>query len=182
MATKSKLSMAGLKKEIDELTVAKNQAESRLSLQAAYVTQLANRVDELEKKLDKVERTADTAYDKATFSKTRMEQIAQAAYRTEQFFNEKSIKSAEKNAKQLSELYHANVSMLATVEMVLHTLWRMNPKQRPISLADAALKMVALMGHGPEFFLARDTHSIQTWIEYLQNLTEEGYPRTADPK
>ena len=72
--------------------------------------------------------------------------------------------------------YQQVLTQASTVEMVLYTLYKIPKQLRPLTIEDAAIKLVRLIGHGPEYFHARREWRIQDWIKHLANLTEGDMP------
>lgn len=92
-----------------------------------------------------------------------------------------ALTEAQDRADAIAHLYQGAMMMLSTVEMVIHTLWRTPVEQRPIELTEATVKMLRLMGHGPEYFLARDQYTLEAWIRFLARVTEADMPHQSQP-
>ena len=72
--------------------------------------------------------------------------------------------------------YQRVLTQATTIEMVLFTLWKTPSRQRTISIEDAAVKLVRLAGHGPDYFHARREWKINDWIKHLEQVSERDMP------
>lgn len=107
--------------------------------------------------------------------------LMKASHIISKYLDEASFDEAQSRAGEIAQMYQGTMMMLATVEMVLHTLWRTPVTERPIELADAAVRMLRLMGHGPDYFMARDQLTINDWIKLLARVTEADMPHQSQP-
>ena len=72
--------------------------------------------------------------------------------------------------------YQQVLTQASTVEMVLYTLYKTPKQLRPLSIEDAAVKLVRLVGKGPEYFHARREWRISDWLKHLVTINEEELP------
>ena len=70
-------------------------------------------------------------------------------------------------------MYQKMHTQAVTIEMVLYTLWKTPKQLRALSIEDAAIKLVQLVGQGPEYFWDKRGWKIQTWIDHLTKLGEK---------
>lgn len=78
--------------------------------------------------------------------------------------------------EEVRATYQRVLTQATTVEMVLYTLYKMPARERPLSIEDAAIKLVLLIGHGPEYFWTRKDWAIKTWFKHLARLNERDMP------
>lgn len=76
----------------------------------------------------------------------------------------------------LREQYQAITTTLSTVEMTILLLSKHPHLQRVISVEDAAVKLVRLLGYGTDYFEERRDWSISNWVRHLARLDEEDLP------
>lgn len=79
-------------------------------------------------------------------------------------------------AKDVRAAYQQVLTQASTVEMVLYTLYKTPKQLRPLSIEDAAVKLVRLVGKGPEYFHARREWRINDWFKHLTTISEEELP------
>ena len=79
-------------------------------------------------------------------------------------------------AEDVRTAYQQVLTQASTVEMVLYTLYKTPKQLRPLSIEDAAIKLVRLVGKGPEYFHARREWRISDWFKHLVTISEEELP------
>ena len=90
---------------------------------------------------------------------------------------EKLIKLSDgRLTEDVRSTYQQVLTQASTVEMVIYTLWKLPKQIRPLTIEDAAVKLVRLIGHGPEYFHARREWRINDWLKHLAAITEEELP------
>ena len=87
-----------------------------------------------------------------------------------------SLLSDERLNEESRAVYQQVITQASTVEMVIFTLWKMPKYKRPLGIEDAAVKLVRLIGHGPEYFYARRAWTINDWFKHLATIKEEQLP------
>ena len=157
--------LAKLEHEIEAIKVTLTAFDRRtdsVSDKVSGVNGLTDRLDDLRIQVGDVMRS-NARVEKATREVTKL-------------FDDKSVQAALERAETISQLYQGNMAQLTTMEMVIHALWRLPEAKRPVSIGTAASKLVRLMGHGPEYFLQRESWTLFDWMHHLSRVTEKDMP------
>lgn len=145
---------------------------TELTIQSVY--------DELSDKLASLENRLDAADRHATKQAYRVEKaeakVSDKLSKLAKHSSAKALDLAKQRADDISALYASNMTVLAVVEMALYALWRLPPEQRPVSIENAAIRLVRLMGYGPEYFVERADWSLQAWFDLLATIDEDHMP------
>jgi hypothetical protein len=103
-------------------------------------------------------------------------EIRTATFHAKKFLHDDAVAQAITRAAEIGELYQRAYSMMTVVETVIYALWRARELQQHLSVGDAALRLVQLMGHGAGYFQERDHWSVAHWIRHLADLTDADLP------
>lgn len=76
----------------------------------------------------------------------------------------------------LADSYQEVWSALTTIEQVLFVLWKYPKYRQILSVDDAAVKLMRLMGYGPAFFHERRDLSVERWVLLLARLSDDDLP------
>ena len=165
MTVKIEKKLERLEQEIEAIKVTLTAFDRRtdsISDQVSGVNGLKDRTDDLYIQVRDVVRS-NARIEKASREVTKL-------------FDSKSVSEAYERADTISRLYQGNMAQLTTLEMVIHALWRLPEPKRPVSIGEAASKLVRLMGHGPEYFLQRENWTLLDWMHHLARVTEKDMP------